>query len=125
MSVPRNEAFGQHIRHLREGNRGSGPKLTLREFARAVEVSPTFISKMERGHFNPPSAETIKRMACVLRVDPDGLLALAGKVDPELGAIISEKPRAMARLLRTVHEQGLSEEEIRELCEAIRQRRPT
>ena len=103
--------------------KGSGPSFTLRQFAKAVGVSPTFISKMERGHFKPPSAETVKRMAVVLHVDPDELLALAGKVDPELEAIISQNPRAMARLLRTVHEQGLTDQEILELSERIRQMR--
>jgi len=118
-----NETFGERIRRLREGKLGSGPGFTLRGFAKAVGVSATFISKMERGHFNPPSAETVKRMAFVLRVDPDELLALAGKVDPELEAIIAQKPRAMARLLRTVHEQGLTDQEILELSERIRQTR--
>ena len=118
-----NETFGERIRRLREGQLGSGPRFTLREFAKAVEVSPTFISKMERGHFKPPSVETIKRMARVLRVHPDELLGLAGKVDPELDAIISQKPRAMARLLRTVHTMGLTDQEILELSERIRQTR--
>lgn len=122
-SVPEKEAFGEHIRRLREARKGSSPRFTLRRFAEAVGVSATFISKMERGHFNPPSAETVKRMALVLRVDPDGLLAFAGKVDPELEAIIAEKPRAMARLLRTVHEMGLTDEEIQELSGRIRQTR--
>ena len=118
-----NETFGERIRRLRGARKGSGPSFTLREFAKAVGVSPTFISKMERGHFNPPSIETIKKMAIVLRVDPDELLALAGKVDPELDAIISTKPVAMARLLRTVHEMGLTDQEILELSERIRQTR--
>lgn len=120
-----NETFGERIRRLRKGKLGSGPTFTLREFARAVEVSPTFISKMERGHFNPPSPETIKKMASVLHVDSDELLALADKVDPELEAIISGKPTAMARLLRTVHQMGLTDGEILELSAQIRQmRRP-
>jgi transcriptional regulator with XRE-family HTH domain len=118
-----NETFGERIRRLREARKGSGPGFTLRGFARAVGVSPTFISKMERGHFNPPSAETVKRMALLLGVDPDGLLALAGKIDPDLAAIISQKPRAMARLLRTVHETGLTDQEILELSEQICQMR--
>jgi len=118
-----NETFGERIRRLREAKLGSGPRFTLRRFATAVGVSPTFISKMERGHFNPPSAETVKRMAFVLRVDPDELLALAGKVDPELTAILAKQPTAMARLLRTVDEMGLTEQEILELSEQIRQMR--
>jgi len=119
--MPDNETFGERIRQLREEKRKSDPKFSLRQFADAVGVSPTFLSKMERGEFNPPSAETIKRMATLLGADADELLALAGKVDPELNKIISEQPKAMADFLRTARQRGLTEEDIRKLTEQIRQ----
>lgn len=121
--MPGNEEFGERIRRLREEKKKTDPKFSLRQFAEAVEVSPTFMSKMERGEFKPPSAETIKRMAALLGADADKLLALAGKVDPELQGIISNQPTAMADFLRTAHEKGLTEEEIRKLTERIRQRK--
>jgi len=121
--VPGNREFGERIRRLREEKKRSDPKFSLRQFAKAVEVSPTFVSKMERGEFSPPSAETIKKMATLLGADADELLALAGKVDPELEKIISEQPTAMADFLRTAREKGLTEEEIRKLTEQIRQRK--
>jgi len=121
--VPGNEEFGERIRRLREEKKETDPKFSLRQFAEAVGVSPTFMSKMERGEFNPPSAKTIKKMAALLGADADELLALAGKVDPELEDIISEKPAAMADFLRTAHEKGLTEEEIRKLTERIRRRK--
>ncbi len=117
------ETFGERIRRLREDKKTSDPRFSLRQFAEAVGVSPTFVSKMERGEFNPPSAETIKRMAASLGADPDELLALAGKVDPDLRDIISEKPAAMAEFLRTARKEGLTEEEIRKLTKQVRQRK--
>jgi len=119
--VPGNEGFGERIRQLREEKKKTDPKFSLRQFADAVGVSPTFLSKMERGEFNPPSAKTIKKMAALLGADADELLALAGKVDPELNKIISEQPKAMADFLRTARQRGLTEEDIRKLTEQIRQ----
>jgi transcriptional regulator with XRE-family HTH domain len=49
--------FGEHIRQWRE-ERGVG----LRRFAKAVGVSPTFVSKMERGIGLLPGEETIHKI---------------------------------------------------------------
>jgi transcriptional regulator with XRE-family HTH domain len=86
-----------------------------------VDVSPTFLSKMERGEFDPPKPEKIMRMAELLGVDADELLALAGRVDPELNEIIRENPGVLPDLLRTV--RGMSEEQLRKLAEQAEQAR--
>ena len=80
------------------------------------------MSRAENGEGPPPSAEKIKKMAELLEEDPDELLALAKKVDPELPEIIRGRPRAMADLLRTVRDQGLTEEEIRGVADELRTR---
>jgi len=85
------------------------------------ELRPTFLSKVERGEFDPPKAENIIKMAELLGVDADELLSLAGKFDPELGKIIKEQPTALPDLLRTV--RGMSEEELRRLTERARKRK--
>ena len=85
--------FGGYIRQWREEHR-----VGLRRFAKAVGVSPTFISKMERG--GPlPGEETIRNMAHILGQDPDALLAMADKVAADVQAIIIKEP-AYARFLR-------------------------
>ena len=53
--------FGQYIRELR-----TGKGITLREFARQLDVSPTYISQIEQGNFGPPAEERIVRMAQIL-----------------------------------------------------------
>ena len=116
-----NPIFGKKIRELREAKLKDNPKFTLRQFATAVGISPTFLSKVERGEFDPPKAENIIKMAELLDVDPDELLSLAGKFDPELGKIIKEQPTALPDLLRTV--RGMSEEELRRLTEEARKRK--
>lgn len=116
-----NKAFGDRVRELREAKLRTDPRFTLRQFAKMIEVSPTFLSKMERGEFDPPKREKIKKMAQLLGVDADELLALAGRVDPELEEIIRENPSVLPDLLRTV--RGMSDEQLRRLAHQVEQSR--
>lgn len=120
MSPPVNPEFGRRVRELREAKKKTNPTFSLRRFAQAVGVSATFQSKIENGESPPPSVDKIKRMASLLETDADELLALAGKVDPDLPAIIREMPRAMADFLRTAREAGLTDDDIRRLTNDIK-----
>ena len=102
-----NPAFGMLIRRLREEKKKSNPAFSLRRFAQTVGISATFLSKVETGEFNPPAQDKIKEMARLLEIDSDELLALAGKVDPDLPKIIQEQPKAMADFLRTTRDLKL------------------
>ncbi len=113
-----NPVFGQRIRDLREARKRTDPSFSLRKFAKAVGISPTFLSKIETGEFDPPAADKIIRMAELLEIDADELLAIAEKVDPELTEIIRERPVAMADFLRTT--RGMSAEKLQELTERLR-----
>jgi len=123
--VAGNKAFGNRIRELREAKKRTDPKYSLRQFAQAAGISATFLSKVETGEFDPPAPGKIMKMAELLGVDSDELLALAGKVDPELPEIIREQPKAMADFLRTAREKKLSGEDIRALTRTIREGRKT
>lgn len=83
------------LRSLREA-RG----FSLREFARKVERSPTFISRLETGLETSVSSETIEMAARVLGEDPDVLLALFGKISTEVQGIVSRRPLLFSRLIR-------------------------
>ena len=117
--MPGNKTFGDRIRELREKRKRIDPNFSLRKFATAAGISPTFLSRIERGDFDPPKAEKIIGMAELLGVDADQLLALANKVDPELTEIIQEKPQAVADFLRTT--RGMSAERLREITQRLRQ----
>jgi len=118
--MPGNPEFGRLIRHLREQKKKADPNFSLRRFAEAVGLSATFVSKMETGEYAPPSHEKIKKMAELLEYDTDELLALAGKIDPELGDIIRERSKVLPDLLRSV--RGMSEEDLRLLAEEARKK---
>lgn len=117
---PAHLEFGQRVRELREAKRKTDPAFSLRRFAQSVDISAAFLSKVEMGEALPPKAEKIKKMAELLEVNPDELLALAGKVDPQLPEIIRERPHAMADFLRTANEE-LTDDQIRELTRRMRE----
>ncbi len=89
--------FGKTVRNLRE-NREIG----LRQFAKRVGMSPTYLSKVERGDFPPPSETKIRAIARELGQDEDALLSQAGRVSSDLGDIIRQNPVEMAVLIRTL-----------------------
>ncbi|HEX9005453.1 MAG TPA: helix-turn-helix transcriptional regulator [Blastocatellia bacterium] len=117
-----NKEFGKMVRDLREEKKKTDPAFSLRQFAVAVGVSATYLSKIETGEFPPPSAEKIQLMANMLDTDADELLALAGKVDPILPEIIQEQPKAMADFLRTAKEVGLTTEDLEKLTKRLKNR---
>jgi len=118
--MPVDPEFGKLIRRLREEKKRTDPSFSLRRFAEAVGISATFISKMETGDYAPPSHEKIKRMAELLEYDPDELLALAGKIDPELNDIIRERSGVLPDILRSM--RGMSEEDLRRLADQARKK---
>jgi transcriptional regulator with XRE-family HTH domain len=119
-----NPKFGKRIRELREAKKKVDPSYSLRQFAEKVGVSATFLSKLETGEFDPPRPEKIIRMAELLEVDPDEFLALAGKTDPELENIILSRPKAMADLLRTAHDKGLTADDLDRITRRIKKKKP-
>ena len=95
--VRNSEPFGAYIREQREAK-----GMSLRDLAKAVKVSPTFMSKVETEDWKPKE-EKIRKIADVLQVDGDDLVARAGRVPSELAEIIKvhgARPELEA-LLRT------------------------
>lgn len=89
------EKFGAFIRRHREAR-----EIGLREMASLVAISPAFLSKVELDEVPPPGEENIKAIARILELDPDVLLARAGKISSDLADIIRRRPVETAALLR-------------------------
>src|SRR5262245_18095318 len=89
------EKFGAFIRRERESR-----DIGLREMARVIGVSPTYLSKVERDEFPPPAEDKVRAIAQRIECDADELLALAGRVASDLKEIIKRHPREMADFLR-------------------------
>ena len=67
-------------RFANSGDQGIG----LRRFAKAVELSPTYLSRVERGQLLPPAQDKVLAIARELDQDPDVLLAMGGRVASDL-----------------------------------------
>ena len=109
MSNGGRQKFGATVRREREKL-----EIGLREMAKKIGISPTYLSKVERDEFQPPAEDKVKAIAEILDLDVDELLALAGKVSSELTEIIRRHPREMASFLRAAN--GLPAEEMARLA---------
>ena len=107
------EKFGAFIRRERESK-----EIGLREMAKKIRVSPTYMSKIERDEFPPPAEDKVRAIAEILRCDVDNLLARAGRVSSDITDIIKRRPVELAGLLRTTN--GMSTEEIVRLAQKLR-----
>src|SRR4051812_20490108 len=99
------EKFGAFIRREREAK-----EIGLREMAKMIGVSPTYLSKIERDEFPPPAEDRVKAIAKIIDCDADDLMARAGRVSTEFSDIIKRHPVQMAALLRTT--KGLTADDI-------------
>ncbi len=104
------EKFGAFVRREREAK-----EIGLREMAKRIEVSPTYLSKIERDEFAPPAEDKVKAIAKILGCDADDLLARAGRVSSDISDIIKRRPVELAALLRTA--KGLSTEGVARLVQ--------
>jgi HTH-type transcriptional regulator, competence development regulator len=96
--------FGSRIRELRQAK-----NLTLRDVAKKVKVTFTYLSKIENqklsfGEF--PSDDLILKLARALDADPDELLILAEKIPAAIRKRVLQRPDLFRRLC------GLDDEKL-------------
>lgn len=113
------KGFGGTIRELREAQ-----ELGLRAAADRLEISPAYLSRIERGKERPPKPELVKRLATLLGGDPDLLFRLAESTDPDLATYIRDVP-GVPEFLRTAREMNLTSEDFDVLIEEVKRRRPS
>jgi transcriptional regulator with XRE-family HTH domain len=105
--------FGAFVRGRRKER-----DIGLRKMAKDIGVSPTYLSKIERDEFTPPTEEKVRAIAKIIECDPDELLAMAGRVPSDLADIIKRQPAEISALLRSAN--GLTAEEIARLAETAK-----
>jgi len=70
----RAHAFGARVRSLRRAK-----KLTQRQVAERIPMSPGNLSRLENGEHGPPADEVITKLAAILDIDLAELFKLAGR----------------------------------------------
>jgi transcriptional regulator with XRE-family HTH domain len=106
------EKFGEFVRRERVAK-----EIGLREMAKMIGVSPTYLSKIERDEFRPPVEDKVRAIAKIINCDADELLARAGRVSSDLSDIIKRRPIELAALLRTTN--GLDAADIARLADEM------
>lgn len=82
--------FGQYLRSVRQAK-----KISIRQLAKAVSKTPTYISDIEKGNNKPPERELLDRIIAALQLEefPDirnRLYDLAAKERKDVPADIKE-----------------------------------
>jgi transcriptional regulator with XRE-family HTH domain len=94
--------FGDAVRRLREARASSEQGFSLRQVAARCDITPAYLSRIERGEVAPPGEETLIKLAKEIGEDPDVLLAMAGKISADLRAVILARPKLFAELIRSI-----------------------
>jgi transcriptional regulator with XRE-family HTH domain len=71
--------FGIYIRGKREAK-----SIPMNEFARDLEISPAYWSRIERELEKPPKDELIRKAAALLGEDPDQAFIEASRLPPDM-----------------------------------------
>ena len=101
--------FGTRLRELRLEQ-----DITLRDFARRLGVTPTYISQIEQEYCKPPKSNVVEKMATILGQDTDQFLTLAGRLPEDLCEVIRTHPASMVTFLRSA--ARLTETQIAEFA---------
>lgn len=86
--------------------------LTLRKFAEALGVSPTYVSGIENGTLPPPTPDRLTKIAELLETSLDDLIELAGRWDDVAKQAVEDRPE-FVRLFRAA--KDLSREQVEQL----------
>lgn len=110
MTERRHQALGDVIRDSRVVS-----KKGLREFARELEITPSYLSDIENDR-RVPAEDVLSKIAHALGLNFDDLMALAGRVGEQAERYVRRTPEA-AKLLRKISEKNLSDSDVRKLSE--------
>lgn len=106
------KSFGEQIRRRREEL-----GITLRAAAAKLDVSPAYLSRLERDQ-ETPTPERVQQIATLLEVPVDALFTAAQQVAPELSKYVATTP-ALPAFLRLAREKKLSAADFEALTRKI------
>jgi transcriptional regulator with XRE-family HTH domain len=104
---------------VREGRTVKDMK--LRELARRLEVTPSYVSDIENDR-RVPSEDVLARIANELDLDLEDLVARSGRLGSNAERYMRDTPAATT-LFRRISAERLNEDEIHELLHRVEQLR--
>lgn len=91
----RKKMFGVSVHKARMNN-----GISLRKFASKINISPSYLSRIERDSVPPPEIDKIESIAKNLDIDSDDLIATAKKIPRDIISIIHSNPRKFFEAIR-------------------------
>jgi len=73
------KTFGQTLRDARTEN-----DVSLRELAERINISPTYLSLIERGISVPPSEDVVVELESYFGFEPGELMSLSGRIPQDV-----------------------------------------
>lgn len=118
------QSFGEFIAKKREEK-----KITLREMAKLLKITPPYLSDIEKDRRNSPEREKLDEIATILSLSDDEcryMYDLAGKkrktVSPDLPDYIMDRDYVRVAL-RTAMDLGAGEDEWMKFVEELKDRK--
>jgi transcriptional regulator with XRE-family HTH domain len=110
--------FGRYIDQKRRGRGTGGNDIMLKDIAKAMGVTATYLSDIIKGRRNPPEMKLLEKIAVVLKlneVERDELFDLAGReraeAAPDLPEYIMDENIPHVRVaLRRANSQNLGDD---------------
>lgn len=100
---------------LREARAAKG--LSLRAMTAQLDITPSYLSDIENDR-RVPAEEVLQRLAALLNLNFDDLMAQAGRFGDEAERFAKERPAAV-KLFRRLASTNPSDEKIKRLIEDI------
>ena len=91
--------------------------LGLREFAKKLGITPSYLSDIEYDR-RVPSEEVLSKLAGALHLEVDHLMALAGRVGDDAERYLKHHPAAGV-LFRRISDRKLPEEDLKKLLQEV------
>lgn len=121
--------FGKFIDEKRRGRAADGGDIMLKDIAKAMEVTATYLSDIIKGRRNPPEMKLLEKITTVLQLTPDEkaeMFDLAGRerdeAAPDLPGYIMDKDIPHVRVaLRRANDKKLGDDFWQKVVEAIDQ----
>ena len=105
-------SLGERVRDARLDK-----KLGVREFARQLEITPSYLSDIEADRRAPAEA-LMKTLAHALDLEFDEMMALSGRLGAQTERYVKRTP-AVASLMRLMAEKKPSPERLAELRDIV------
>jgi len=90
-------------------------KLGLREAATKLNISPAYLSRIERDdEMTPPAEEVIRAISVLCEDDFDELMHLAGRIPSDVKDYLHKEP-GLPQFLRTAQKRGFTARDLEDL----------